>query len=122
MISLITVTAKAENKKAEAEKRKVEAEKKKAEIEQKKREKEGEAERKQRTQPKIGSFSTKQPSTSVPKESRGRLDLPVGDGSPSPAAQDRNEYQCITQEFFIKENVTLASNKFALGPGSQGDG
>lgn len=106
----------AERKKAETERKKAEAEKKKAEIEQKKRE---EAERKQRAQPKIGSFFTKQPSTSAPKESRGRINLPVGARSPSPAAQERNEYQRIAQEFFVKENVTLASNNFALSPDSQ---
>lgn len=106
----------AEKKKAEAERKKAEAAEKKAEIEKKKREKEEEAERKQRAQPKIGSFFTKQPSISAPKEPRG---LPVGARSPSPAAQERNEYQRIAQEFFVKENVTLASNKFALSPNSQ---
>lgn len=111
--------AEAEKKKAEADKRKAETERKKAEIERKKREKEEEAERKQRAQPKIGSFFTKQPLTSNPKEPRGRLDLPVGARSPSPAAQERNEYQRIAQEFFVKENVTLASNKFTLSPVSQ---
>lgn len=111
--------AEAEKRKAEAEKRKAETERKKAEIERKKREKEEEAERKQRAQPKIGSFFTKQPLTSNPKEPRGRLGLPVGARSPSPAAQERNEYQRIAQEFFVKENVTLASNKFALSPVSQ---
>ncbi|KAG6356599.1 hypothetical protein INS49_014472 [Diaporthe citri] len=111
--------AEAERKKAEVEKKKAEAEKKRAEVERKKREKEEEAERKQRAQPKIGSFFTKQPSTSAPKESRGRLDLPVGARSPSPAGQERNEYQRIAQEFFVKENVTLASNQFALSPDSQ---
>lgn len=110
--------AEAERKKAETEKKKAEADKKKAEIERKKREKEEEAERKQRAQPKIGSFFTKQPSTTAPKEPR-RFDLPVGVRSPSPAAQERNEYQRIAQEFFVKENVTLASNKFALSPASQ---
>lgn len=103
-----------EKKKAEAEKRKAETEKKKAETERKKREKEEEAERKQRAQPKIGSFFTKQPLTSNLK-----TDLPVGARSPSPAAQERNEYQRLAQEFFVKENVTLASNKFALSPNSQ---
>ncbi|KAJ0117164.1 hypothetical protein J7T55_003581 [Diaporthe amygdali] len=111
--------AEAEKKKAETDKKKAEADKKKAEIERKKREKEEEAERKQRAQPKIGSFFTKQPSTSTPKEARARLDLPGTARSPSPAIQERNEYQRIAQEFFVKENVTLASNKFALSPGSQ---
>lgn len=106
--------AETEKKKVEAEKKKAEAERKRAEVERKKREKEEEAERKKRAQPKIGSFFTKQPSTSAPKEPRGRLDLPVGARSPSPAAQERNEYQRIAQEFFVKENVTLATNKFAL--------
>lgn len=111
--------AEAEKKKAEADKKKAEADKKKAEVERKKREKAEEAERKQRAQPKIGSFFAKQPSISAPKEPRPRSDLPVGARSPSPAAQERNEYQRIAQEFFIKDNVTLASNKFALSPDSQ---
>lgn len=111
--------AEVEKKKAETEKKKAEAERKKAEVEKKKREKEEEAERKLRAQPKIGSFFSKQPSTSAPKEPRGRLDLPVGARSPSPAAQERNEYQRVAQEFFVKENVTLATNKFALSPDSQ---
>lgn len=111
--------AEAEKKKAETEKRKAEAERKKAEVERKKREKEEEAERKKRAQPKIGSFFTKQPSTSAPKDTLGRFDLPVGARSPSPAAQERNEYQRIAQEFFVKENVTLATSKFALSPESQ---
>lgn len=113
--------AEAEKKKAETEKKKAEAERKKAEVERKKREKEEEAERKQRAQPKIGSFFTKQPLTSVPKEPRAQLNLPVGARSPSPAAQERNEYQRLAQEFFVKENVTLANNKFALSPGSQAE-
>lgn len=113
--------AEAERKKAEAEKKKAETERKKAEAEKKKREKEEEAERKQRAQPKIGSFFTKQPLMSVPKEPRAQLNLPVGARSPSPAAQERNEYQRLAQEFFVKENVTLAINKFALSPGSQAE-
>lgn len=111
--------AEAEKKKAEADKKKAEADKKKAEVERKKREKAEEEERKQRAQPKIGSFFAKQPSTSAPKEPRPRSDLPVGARSPSPAAQERSAYQRLAQDFFIKENVTLASNKFALSPGSQ---
>lgn len=111
--------AESDKKKAEVEKKKAEAEKKKAEIERKKREKEEEAERKQRAQPKIGSFFTKQTLTTNLKEPRGRTDLPAGARSPSPAVQERNEYQRLAQEFFVKENVTLASNKFALSPSSQ---
>ncbi|KAI3396439.1 hypothetical protein diail_12159 [Diaporthe ilicicola] len=111
--------AEAEKKKAETEKKKAEAEKKKAEVERKKREKEEEAERKQRAQPKIGSFFTKQPSAATPKESRARLDLPGRARSPSPAIHERNEYQRVAPEFFIKENVKLAINKFSLTPDSQ---
>jgi chromatin assembly factor 1 subunit A len=111
--------AEAEKKKAESDKKKAEAEKKKAETERKKREKEEEAERKQRTQPKIGSFFAKQTLTSNLKEPRGRTDLPVGARSPSPVATERNDYQRLAQEFFVKENVTLASNKFAPSPTSQ---
>lgn len=106
--------AEAERKKAESEKKKAETEKKKAEIERKKREKEEEAERKKRAQPKIGSFFTKQTLTTNLK-----TELPVGARSPSPAAQERNEYQRLAQEFFVKENVRLASNKFTLSAESQ---
>ncbi|POS75299.1 hypothetical protein DHEL01_v206300 [Diaporthe helianthi] len=106
--------AESEKKRAEADKKKAEAEKKKAETERKKREKEEEAERKKRAQPKIGSFFTKQTLTSNLK-----TELPAGARSPSPAAQERNEYRRLAQEFFVKENVRLASNKFALSPDSQ---
>ncbi|KAG8159054.1 hypothetical protein KVR01_011497 [Diaporthe batatas] len=105
---------KRKEKEAEAERKKAEVEKKKAEAERKKREKEEEAERKQRAQPKIGSFFTKQTLTSNLK-----TDLPAGARSPSPAVQERNEYQRLAQEFFVKENVRLATNKFALSPDSQ---
>jgi chromatin assembly factor 1 subunit A len=111
--------AEAEKKKAESEKKKAEVEKKKAEVERKKREKEEEAQRKQRAQPKIGSFFTKQTLTTNLKEPQARTDLAVGTRSPSPAVQERSEYQRLAQGFFVKENVTLAGNKFALSPESQ---
>ncbi|KAJ9134333.1 Chromatin assembly factor 1 subunit rlf2 [Pleurostoma richardsiae] len=113
----------AERAKHEAEKkaRQEEREKKKREKEEEERRVQEEKDKKARSQMKIGNFFRIGPSTPKKDTDAAREKTPR-DGSPSPAkraSEDVSEYEKMFKPFFVKEQVTLASNPFAMDDETQ---